>query len=74
MHRAKLDNNELLLKFCQTLEKSIVDTVERGHMTKDLAICVHGNNVKEGAHYVRTELFMEKIDQDFQQQWRKIVG
>lgn len=74
MHRAKLDNNELLLKFCQTLEKAIIDTVEKGHMTKDLAICVHGNKVVEGTHFVQTEAFMDKIDQDFQEKWRKIVG
>ena len=43
-------------------------------MTKDLAICVFGNNVSEGTHYLGTELFMDKIDEDFQQKWRKIVG
>ena len=73
-HRAKLDNNELLLKFSNTLEKSVVDTIERGHMTKDLAICVHGNNVKENTHYLRTEAFMDKIDEDFQGAWKKVVG
>jgi isocitrate dehydrogenase len=52
LHRAKLDNNELLEKFCHTLEESIIETVEKGHMTKDLAICVHGNKVQEGTHYV----------------------
>lgn len=65
LHRAKLDNNELLHKFCVTLEKAIVDTVEQGHMTKDLAICVHGNNVKEGVHYEQTEKFMDLIDKEF---------
>lgn len=73
-HRAKLDNNELLAKFSATLEKAVVDTIQAGHMTKDLAICVHGNNVKEGTHYLRTEAFMEKIDEDFQGKWKKIVG
>jgi isocitrate dehydrogenase len=24
------------------MEKAVIDTVEAGHMTKDLAICVHG--------------------------------
>jgi isocitrate dehydrogenase len=43
-------------------------------MTKDLAICVHGNNVKEGDHYLQTEHFMDKIDADFQAKWKKIVG
>lgn len=73
-HRAKLDNNELLQNFSTTLEKSVIDTIERGHMTKDLAICVHGNKVKEGTHYLATEAFMDKIDEDFQGKWKKIVG
>jgi isocitrate dehydrogenase len=39
-HRAKLDNNAALAKFADTLEKVCVDTVEAGHMTKDLALLV----------------------------------
>jgi isocitrate dehydrogenase len=73
-YRAKLDNNELLSKWSHTLEASIVETVEGGVMTKDLAICVHGNNVKEGEHYVATEKFMDAIDANFQKRWAKIVG
>merc|ERR1719195_2462547 len=41
-HRAKLDGNEELALFSQTLEDAIVDTVEQGSMTKDLAILVKG--------------------------------
>jgi isocitrate dehydrogenase len=44
MHRAKLDHNKELDKFCHTLEKVIIDTVEGGHMTKDLAVVVHKTN------------------------------
>lgn len=44
-HRAKLDDNEELAKFCQDLEAAVIKTVEKGHMTKDLAICVHGSKV-----------------------------
>src|SRR6202007_2028718 len=40
MHRAKLDDNADLAKFATTLEKVVVDTVEAGDMTKDLAILV----------------------------------
>lgn len=72
--RAELDKNVLLGKFAKTLEKAVVDTIESGHMTKDLAICVHGNKVTEGTHYLRTELFMDKIDENFQAKWKKIVG
>ena len=39
-HRAKLDDNAQLMRFAETLEKVTVDTVEDGHMTKDLALLV----------------------------------
>ena len=39
-HRAKLDDNAALLRFAETLEKTVVDTVESGFMTKDLALLV----------------------------------
>jgi isocitrate dehydrogenase len=39
-HRAKLDSNPQLAKFADTLERVCVDTVEAGHMTKDLALLV----------------------------------
>ncbi|MBX4159265.1 hypothetical protein K4A07_19270, partial [Lactiplantibacillus plantarum] len=39
-HRAKLDGNAALDQFADTLEKVVVDTVEAGFMTKDLALLV----------------------------------
>ncbi|MGQ3041783.1 MAG: NADP-dependent isocitrate dehydrogenase, partial [Brevundimonas sp.] len=39
-HRAKLDDNAELARFAETLEKVVVDTVEAGFMTKDLALLV----------------------------------
>jgi isocitrate dehydrogenase len=56
-HRAKLDNNEPLSTFARTLEKIVVDTVEKGCMTKDLALLV-GPNQK----WVSTIGFLEQID------------
>jgi len=44
-------------------------------MTKDLAILVKNDwNVKEGKDYLITEAYMEKIDQIFQEKWKKVVG
>jgi isocitrate dehydrogenase len=43
-HRAKLDNNEPLKRFCSALESVCVETIEAGFMTKDLAICIKGMN------------------------------
>ncbi|KAM9996581.1 hypothetical protein ACTFIZ_001508 [Dictyostelium cf. discoideum] len=61
-YRAKLDNNDKLLKFCHALEASCIDAVESGFMTKDLAICVKGSveNVKR-ADYLNTEEYINKV-------------
>jgi len=59
-HRAKLDNNDELAKFSKALEDVCVETVMKGHMTKDLAICIHGNNVKRD-QYMNTLEFMDKL-------------
>jgi isocitrate dehydrogenase len=59
--RGKLDNNEALVHFCRTLEKVCVDTVESGKMTKDLAVCIYGNETKP-EHYLNTEEFMSALD------------
>ncbi|MBE0413949.1 NADP-dependent isocitrate dehydrogenase [Yoonia sp.] len=58
-HRAKLDSNTELMKFAETLEKVVVDTVESGFMTKDLALLV-GPDQK----WLTTEGFLEKIDEN----------
>merc|ERR1712125_116096 len=42
-HRAKLDKNDELAKFCTALEQVCIETVEAGFMTKDLALCIHGS-------------------------------
>jgi len=41
-HRAKLDKNEKLDKFSSALEAACIESVEKGHMTKDLALCAYG--------------------------------
>jgi len=62
--RGKLDGNQELINFCQALEQVCIETVESGKMTKDLAVCAHGNNVKHGEHYLYTEEFLDAIDQN----------
>jgi len=59
-HRAKLDNNPELAKFSEALEKVCVDTVESGIMTKDLALCIHGNDMKR-EHWVNTGDFINEL-------------
>ena len=56
-HRGKMDNNEELKKFVKTLEKTCIETVESGLMTKDLAILI-GPSSK----YLTTNQFLDEID------------
>ena len=63
--RGKLDKNNDLINFCNTLEKVCIDTVESGIMTKDLALCIHGKKLNE-SHYVTTEEFLESLDTGLQ--------
>ncbi|MFN5327235.1 MAG: NADP-dependent isocitrate dehydrogenase [Bacteroidota bacterium] len=60
--RGKLDNNQDLIKFSDALEAVCIETVEEGKMTKDLAVCIHGNKVNHGEHYLYTEEFLDAID------------
>ena len=60
--RGKLDKNQQLIDFCQALEQVCIETVESGKMTKDLAVCIHGNKVSHGEHYLYTEEFLAAID------------
>ncbi|MBN8718965.1 isocitrate dehydrogenase (NADP) [Hydrobacter penzbergensis] len=62
--RGKLDGNQELINFCQALEQVCVETVESGKMTKDLAVCIHGNKVNHGEHYLYTEEFLDALDQN----------
>ena len=60
--RGKLDSNQDLIKFADALEAVCIETVEEGKMTKDLAVCIHGNKVNHGEHYLYTEEFLDAID------------
>lgn len=64
--RGKLDRNQELIKFCQALEEVCVETVESGKMTKDLAVCIHGNKVNHGEHYLYTQEFLDELDKNLQ--------
>ena len=56
-HRGKLDSNNELIKFAETLEKVCIECVENGAMTKDLAILI-GPSSK----YLTTNQFLDEID------------
>lgn len=59
-HRGKLDDNQPLVHFAQALEQVCVETVEAGHMTKDLALAIHGKKMQR-EHWLTTTDFMDKL-------------
>ena len=58
-HRARLDQNSRLENFADTLERVVVETVENGSMTKDLALLVGPDT-----SWLTTEAFLDKIDEN----------
>ena len=60
--RGKLDNNQDLIHFSQTLEKVCVETVESGKMTKDLALLI-----SKDAPWLNTQEFLAAIDDNLKQ-------
>ena len=66
MHRGKLDNNQELISFCETLENVCVAIVESGKMTKDLALLVKGNAMTK-EDYLNTQAFLDAILENLNQ-------
>jgi isocitrate dehydrogenase len=62
-HRAKLDDNAELLRFAETLERVVVDTIEAGFMTKDLALLVGAEQ-----SWLSTSGFLDKIDDNLRKE------
>ncbi|MCT8267336.1 NADP-dependent isocitrate dehydrogenase [Afifella sp. JA880] len=60
-HRAKLDDNQELKHFADTLERTVVNTIESGAMTKDLALLVGPDQP-----WLSTTGFLDKIDANLQ--------
>lgn len=60
-HRGKLDGNQALIDFANTLEQVVIETVEGGAMTKDLALLAG-----EDQKWLTTEGFLEALDQNLQ--------
>ncbi len=60
-HRAKLDDNKELANFAATLEKTVIETIESGQMTKDLALLVGPDQ-----EWLSTMGFLDAIDANLQ--------
>lgn len=61
-HRGKLDENQPLIDFAETLEKVCIEVVEGGKMTKDLAMLVYGDKMTD-KDYLNTQDFLNAIDE-----------
>ena len=66
-HRAKLDENSKLDTFAETLERVVIETVEKGYMTKDLAILVGKEQ-----NWLSTEGFLEKVNSNLENKLSEI--
>src|SRR5688572_26006507 len=58
-HRGKLDNTPEVTAFAETLERVVIETVEGGQMTKDLALLVGGD-----AKWLTTQDFLAALDEN----------
>lgn len=67
LHRAKLDGNDALRVFCEDLEAACVETIDQDNiMTKDLALAIHGRDMKR-EHWVVTDVYMDAVNTKLKQ-------
>ena len=62
-----LDENSQLATFAEALEEVVIETVEKGYMTKDLAILVG-----EDQKWLSTEGFLEKVNTNLENKLSEI--
>ena len=58
-HRGKLDNTPEVTDFANKLEQVVIDTVEGGQMTKDLALLI-----SKDAPWLTTDEFMDALNEN----------
>jgi len=63
-HRAKLDNTPELTRFCELLEQGCIQAIENGKMTKDLALCIHGEKDLKREHYLNTSEYIQYVGKE----------
>jgi isocitrate dehydrogenase len=75
--RAKIDQNEDLMDFADTLEKVTIETVMRNCMTQDLATLVNNNlntvynENDDKVEYLSTQDFINEIEENLKEQIKK---
>lgn len=60
IYRGEFDGTPEVVGFARKLEQVCIETVEQGKMTKDLAICIHGDKTT-AADYLTTTQFLDEI-------------
>ncbi|MGM0422164.1 MAG: NADP-dependent isocitrate dehydrogenase [Pseudomonadota bacterium] len=65
-YRGQFDNTPDVVKFAEALEQVCVETVESGHMTKDLALLISKDQA-----YLTTEAFMDKLIENLENRMAK---
>ena len=61
IYRGKFDNTPDVVRFAEALERICIETVEQGHMTKDLALLIGPDQA-----WMTTEQFFETIVQNLE--------
>ena len=70
----KRDNNPALVSFAKALEESCVELIDdHGIMTKDLALGIHGKNMKR-EHYVLTDGYLDALRDLMEKKFAKVVS
>jgi len=65
IHRAKLDGNDALQAFARDLETVCIEVIDQdGIMTKDLALAIHGHELKR-EQWVITDVYMDTVKVHF---------
>lgn len=63
MYRGKFDGTPDVVRFAETLERVCIQTVEKGYMTKDLALLIG-----PGQAWQTTEQFFETIVENLEKE------
>lgn len=71
-HRARLDDNKKLFKYCDCMRDAVQDVVNKKKiMTRDLAISIHRDTpVQIGKDYVGMKDFLKEVQKSFLEEWK----
>jgi len=67
-YRGQFDHQPKLVQFAEALEKTCIQTVEDGFMTKDLSLLIHPKAQRKD--YLNTNEFLDKVSSCLSQLWK----